>query len=35
MRLILGLIDFILGFAALTAIFLMGSCSVAAWRFIH
>jgi hypothetical protein len=35
MRLILGLIDFILGFLALTLIFLIGSCSIAAWHYIH
>lgn len=35
MRLILGLLDFVLGFVAITLIFAMGSCSVALWGYIH
>jgi hypothetical protein len=35
MRLILGLLDFVLGFFALTLIFTIGSCSIAVWHYIH
>ena len=35
MRMLLGLIDFVLGFVALTLIFAIGSCSIAMWSYLQ